>query len=445
MPAARITTHDFDMNKDILRLAVPNIISNLTVPLLGMVDMALMGRMGSPVYIGAIALGGIIFSVIYMGFGFLRMGTTGFTAQEYGRAHTAGMAYALYRSLMIALTIALFLLLLQFPIEWLSFMLLDGSEEVKSLASTYFYIRIWAAPASLSLLAFMGWFVGMQNTLIPMIIAIIINILNIGFNLVFVLVLGMGVEGVAWGTVLAQYGGLMLAVGFFLKKYKPFHIGINWKQLIEKSAMMRFFQVNSDILIRTMLLIFTLSFFTSKSAALGDETLAINSIILQFFFLFSYFMDGFAYAGEALTGKLIGSGNRKHLIQLVRKLFFWGGSLSLPFVLLYALAPELLMGLITNDQEIIADSHPYHIWMLLLPLTTFGAFIWDGVFVGATASRAMRNSMLIAVLLVFVPAYLLLSDPFRNHGLWMAFHLFMFSRGVSMGLLAKKAVFSGGL
>lgn len=433
------------MNKNILRLAVPNIISNLTVPLLGMVDMALMGRMGSPVYIGAIALGGIIFSVIYMGFGFLRMGTTGFTAQEYGRKQPIGISYALYRSLMIALAIALILLLLQIPIEWLSFLLLDGSEAVKALASDYFYIRIWAAPATLSLMVFMGWFVGMQNTVIPMIIAITINILNIGLNLVFVLLLGMDVKGVALGTVLAQYGGFVLAIIFYMKKYRQYHIRLDWRQLLERIPMKRFFQVNSDILIRTLLLIFSLSFFTSKSAGLGDKTLAINSIILQFFFLFSYFMDGFAYAGEALTGKLVGSGNRKSLIILIKNLFLWGGSLSLPFVLLYALAPDILMALITNDQNLIVASRPYHIWMLLLPLTTFGAFIWDGIFVGATASKAMRNSMLIAVFLVFLPAYLLLSDPFGNHGLWIAFHLFMASRAVSMGFMAKRAVFSDGL
>ncbi len=293
------------MNKEILRLAVPNIISNLTVPLLGMVDMALMGRMGSPVYIGAIALGGIIFSVIYMGFGFLRMGTTGFTAQAYGRADKLEIGYALYRALAIALLIALLLIALQKQLGWFSFLLLDGSDEVKALAADYFFIRIWAAPATLALYAFMGWFVGMQNTLIPMYIAIVINLLNIGFNLVFVVWLGMDVDGVAWGTVLAQYSGLLLAIGFYLIKYRKYRIKLSIPLLIEKKELKRFFRVNTDILIRTMLLILTLSFFTSKSAGIGDETLAINSIILQFFFLFSYFMDGFAYAGEALRGNLL--------------------------------------------------------------------------------------------------------------------------------------------
>jgi multidrug resistance protein, MATE family len=428
------------VNKEILRLAIPNIISNLTVPLLGMVDMALMGRMGSPVYIGAIALGGIIFSVVYMGFGFLRMGTTGFTAQAYGRGNTLQISYALYRALAIALLIALLLIVLQKQLGWFSFFLLDGSEEVKSLASTYFLIRIWAAPATLGLYAFMGWFVGMQNTLIPMYIAIAINLLNIAFNLIFVVWLGMDVDGVAWGTVLAQYSGLLLAIGFYLKKYSKYRIKLSLPLLIEKSELQRFFKVNADILIRTMLLILTLSFFTSKSAGIGDEVLAINSIILQFFFLFSYFMDGFAYAGEALTGKFIGSGNKQKLIKLIKHNFAWGLSLSLPFMLLYAFIPSLLIGLITNDVNLIDSSKSFHVWMLLIPVTTFGAFIWDGIFVGATASTAMRNSMLIAVLLVFFPVWMLLNNIWENHGLWIAFHLFMLSRAVTMSLMARKAV-----
>jgi multidrug resistance protein, MATE family len=428
------------VNKEILRLAVPNIISNLTVPLLGMVDMALMGRMGSPVYIGAIALGGIIFSVIYMGFGFLRMGTTGFTAQAYGRADKLEISYALYRALAIALLIALLLMAFQKQLGWFSFLLLDGSDEVKALAADYFFIRIWAAPATLALYAFMGWFVGMQNTLIPMYIAIVINLLNIGFNLVFVVWLGMDVDGVAWGTVLAQYSGLLLAIGFYLIKYRKYRIKLSIPLLIKKKELTRFFKVNTDILIRTMLLILTLSFFTSKSASIGDETLAINSIILQFFFLFSYFMDGFAYAGEALTGKFIGGNKKQKLIKLIKHIFAWGLSLSLPYMLLYALIPSLLIGLITNDLALIDSSKAYHIWMLLIPITTFAAFIWDGIFVGATASAAMRNSMLIAVLLVFFPAWLLLNNVWENHGLWIAFHLFMLSRAVTMSLMAREAV-----
>jgi multidrug resistance protein, MATE family len=428
------------VNKEILRLAVPNIISNLTVPLLGMVDMALMGRMGSPVYIGAIALGSIIFSVIYMGFGFLRMGTTGFTAQAYGRADKLEISYALYRALAIALLIALLLMAFQKQLGWFSFLLLDGSDEVKALAADYFFIRIWAAPATLALYAFMGWFVGMQNTLIPMYIAIVINLLNIGFNLVFVVWLGMDVDGVAWGTVLAQYSGLLLAIGFYLIKYRKYRIKLSIPLLIKKKELTRFFKVNTDILIRTMLLILTLSFFTSKSASIGDETLAINSIILQFFFLFSYFMDGFAYAGEALTGKFIGGNKKQKLIKLIKHIFAWGLSLSLPYMLLYALIPSLLIGLITNDLALIDSSKAYHIWMLLIPITTFAAFIWDGIFVGATASAAMRNSMLIAVLLVFFPAWLLLNNVWENHGLWIAFHLFMLSRAVTMSLMAREAV-----
>ncbi len=430
------------MNREILRLAVPNIVSNLTVPLVGMVDMALMGRMGSPVFIGAIALGSVIFSVIYMGFGFLRMGTTGFTAQAYGRNYKSQASYTLYRALSIAVLIAALLLVFQQPVEWFSFLLLNGSEEVKEMAATYFYIRIWAAPATLSLYAFMGWFVGMQNTLIPMYIAIAINIINLLLNILFVVYLGMDVDGVALGTVIAQYSGLLMAVAFFVKKYPLYRIRAKWQLLINKLDIKPFFRVNTDIFIRTMLLIFTLSFFTSLSAGMGDEILAVNSIMLQFFFLFSYFMDGFAYAGEALTGKYIGAGNRKQLTKTVWRLFLWGGGLSLPFVLVYGLFPDSLFAVLTNDIGLIGQSGRYHIWMLLLPITTFAAFIWDGIFVGATASRGMRNSMVIASLLVFLPTWYFLTPHFDNHGLWIAFHLFMFSRAVAMTFMARSAVFS---
>jgi MATE family multidrug resistance protein len=429
------------LNKQILRLAVPNIISNLTIPMLGIVDMALMGRMGSPVFIGAVALGGIIFSVIYMGFGFLRMGTTGFTSQAFGRQNKTEIAYNLYRALFIAACIALLLLLLQKPVEWFSLFLLDGSEEVKSLAAKYFYTRIWAAPATLSLYALMGWFVGMQNTIIPMYIAIAINLLNLVFNLIFVVLLGMDVDGVALGTVLAQYSGLIIALVIFFTKYKAYNIPLIKNELFNNSELNRFFRVNTDIFIRTMLLILTISFFTSKSAAYGDDILAINSIILQFFFIFSYFMDGFAYAGEALTGRFVGELNHKKLVDLIRKIFVWGISLSLPFVVLYALSPHILIGLLTNDQMIINQSRPYHLWMLLIPITTFGAFIWDGIFVGATASRAMRNAMLMSVVFIFIPAYFYFSASMQNHGLWLAFHLFMLSRAITMSLMAKKALF----
>ncbi len=238
--------------------------------------------------------------------GFLRMGTTGFTAQAYGKSDNTEIAHGLYRALAVAFVLAVMLITLQSPIEKLSFYLLNGSEEVKELARTYFYIRIYAAPATLGLFVLMGWFVGLQNTVLPMILSITINALNIGFNLYFVQVLKMDVAGVALGTVLAQYGGLALGIFIAFRKYKDKLQPLKMAVLIQIEQLSRFFTVNRDILIRSVLLILTLSFFTSESAGMGDQILAVNSMILQYFFVFSYFMDGFAYAGEALIGKHTG-------------------------------------------------------------------------------------------------------------------------------------------
>lgn len=428
------------INKSILSLAIPNIISNITVPILGMVDIALMGHLDSAVYIGAIGLGGVIFNVLYLSLGFLRMGTTGFTAQAYGKSDNTEIAHGLYRALAVAFVLAVMLITLQSPIEKLSFYLLNGSEEVKELARTYFYIRIYAAPATLGLFVLMGWFVGLQNTVLPMILSITINALNIGFNLYFVQVLKMDVAGVALGTVLAQYGGLALGIFIAFRKYKDKLQPLKMAVLIQIEQLSRFFTVNRDILIRSVLLILTLSFFTSESAGMGDQILAVNSMILQYFFVFSYFMDGFAYAGEALIGKHTGKNDQLMLRLTVKKLLMWGFILSFPFMLFYGIAHQSLFKLITDNDALIEMAKQYRIWMILIPITTFSAFIWDGIYIGATASVSMRNTMLIASLLVFFPVWYFSQPLYFNHGLWIAFHAFMLSRGLLMTLFSSKAL-----
>ncbi|MDY0075894.1 MAG: MATE family efflux transporter [Bacteroidales bacterium] len=428
------------MNKSILRLAVPNIISNITVPILGMVDIALMGHLESAVYIGAIGLGSVIFNVLYLSLGFLRMGTTGFTAQAYGKSDNAEIAHGLYRAFGVAFVLALLLIMFQLPIEKLSFYLLNGSEEVKSLAREYFYIRIYAAPATLGIFVLMGWLVGLQNTVLPMILSIAINVLNIGFNLYFVQVLKMDVAGVALGTVLSQYGGMVLGIFIVIRKYGHKLQPLKMEVLLQVEQLSRFFKVNRDILIRSVLLILTLSFFTSESAGMGDQILAVNSMMLQYFFVFSYFMDGFAYAGEALIGKHIGKNDKKMLSLTVKKLLMWGLILSLPFMLFYGLAHQSLFRLITDNDSLIQLAERYRLWLILIPITTFSAFIWDGIYIGATASVSMRNTMLIASLIVFFPCWYFLQPLYFNHGLWIAFHAFMLSRGVLMTLFSSKAL-----
>ena len=430
------------MNKSILKLAIPNIISNITIPLLGMVDMILMGHLESPVYLGGVGLGAVIFSVVYSSFGFLRMGTTGFTAQALGSGNKTEIIYPLYRSLTIGLAIAALLLLFQIPLEKLSFMLLNGSEETKSMARKYFYIRIWAAPATLSLFAIKGWFIGMQNTKIPMFIAILINVLNVIFNILFVVWLQMDVDGVALGTVLAQYGGLLVSLLILNRSYKSFFLKIEKKILFEIDKMKRFFKVNSDLFIRSLVLILTLSFFTSQSGKLGDDILAINTMIIQYFYVYSYFIDGIAYAGEALVGKFYGAGDEKQLKSAINHLLIWGAILCLPFVFLYGFGSPLLFRFVTNNTNLLLLAHDYRLWMALIPLTTFAAFIWDGIFTGAMASKALRNTILISTFVFFLPAWYFLTPIYGNHGLWIAFQLFMLSRGITMTLLAKKAVYT---
>lgn len=426
------------LNRSILRLAIPNIISNITVPLLGLVDMMLMGHLDSVVYIDAIGLGGTIFSVLYSIFSFMRAGTTGFTAQAFGGNDQQEISYAFYRSIGIALIATVMVLSLQVPIEWIAMRLLHGSDEVLRYTSEYYRVRIWAAPAVLCLYTFNGWYIGMQNTTIPMAIAILINVVNIGLSVLFVNVFHMGVSGVALGTVIAQYTGLFTAAVFMLWKYFRYLIPIQKKVLLQAEKLKRFFNVNTDFMIRSILLVLTIAFFTNQSAKLGDDILAVNLILMQFFYIFSYFTDGFAYAGEALVGRFVGAKDTINLKKTIKYLLLWGLGLSLPFTLLYWAFPETFIHWISDQPGVAEQTHPYYLYMILIPIITFAAFMWDGIYIGATAAREIRNTMIIASLLVFLPAWYILMPLYGNHGLWIAFLLFMVARGVCMTVMAPR-------
>lgn len=436
------------MNKKILDLAIPNIISNISIPLLGIVDMALMGRMESDAYIGAIALGSLIFNFIYWGLAFLRMGTSGFTAQAWGRRDLPETIMVFSRAMFIALIMGTLLILLQKPMEMLSFMLLKGETRVEELAMTYFRIRVWAAPAALGQFALLGFFLGMQNARLPMVVLVSTNLINLACNFLFVMKFGMGSDGVALGTVIAQYSGLFIAIYFFRKyfhklfRYWSLKATIQWKQL--KSFLM----VNQDIFIRTMCLVVVFTIFTARSASNdassegGDTILAVNSLLMQFFMFYSFLIDGFAHASEALTGKFIGAGKLQSLKRLVRLIFIWGTCISILFTLIYLLGGELIFRALTNNPEVIDNARPYFFWVVMIPLVSYTAFLWDGIYIGATAGKEMRNAMLVSTLVVFFPVYILAGKFMGNHGLWLAFILFMIARGITMQLLSKKAVFS---
>lgn len=423
------------MNKKILHLALPSIVSNITVPLLGLVDVAIVGHLGAASYIGAIAVGGMLFSIIYWLFVFLRMGTSGMTSQALGRRDLLEVTRVLYRSVGVGIFISLIILLLQFPIREIAFYLLDTTEEVEQLAACYFGICIWGAPAVLGLYGFSGWFIGMQNSRFPMYIAITQNIVNIGASLLFVFVFGMKVEGVAWGTVIAQYGGFLMALLLWLAYYrKRLKRPVHRFEIVDRVALRRFFSINSDIFFRTLCLVAVTTFFTSTGARQGDVVLAVNTLLMQLFLLFSYIMDGFAYAGEALAGKYIGAGNKKGLNRMIRLLFGWGIGLALLFTLLYGVGGKGLLSLLTDDPLVIQESGLYFYWVLAVPLAGFSAFLWDGILIGAMATRLMLYSMLVASGAFFV-IYFTLFPVWGNHALWMAFLTYLSMRGLMQWIL----------
>lgn len=428
------------MNKNILSLAIPNIITNITVPLLGMVDLAIVGRLGSEQYIGAIAIGTMIFNLMYWNFGFLRMGTSGFTAQAYGANNQKEISRILMRACSVALGAAVLLIILQKPIAWLSFKIIDGSDAMEQLAYQYFSIRIWAAPATLGLYSLKGWFIGMQNSKLPMYIAIVINVLNIFFSLFFVIVWKMEIAGVAWGTVCAQYSGLVTAIFFLLFYYRGFCRDICWKEVFDGKEIVRFFKINSDIFLRTLGLIIVFTFIPVEGAKMNDMILAINTLLMQFFTLFSYIMDGFAYAGESLVGRFIGAKDGKSLRLSIKLLFRWGLILSIAFVCIYALFGKYLLLLFTDNQNIIMAAKPYYYWVLIVPIVGFGAFLYDGIYIGATASKEMRNAMFVALILFF-GVYYSLCNTLQNNALWIAFIVFLFTRGFMQFLFSKKAIY----
>ena len=431
-----------NLNKRIFSLAIPNIISNLSVPMLSAVDTALMGRLENEQYLGAIAIGGVIFGFVYWGFSFLRMGVTGLTAQAYGARDAEESTLLLKRGVMVALLIALLLLILQPLIAALSFYLMDASPEVERLARSYFHIRLWAAPATLTLHVFHGWFLGMQNAKYPMFLTIVVNLLNLALNFFFVKVLMMTSDGVALGTVIAQYLGLLCTIGLFLRRYRHLWDGWHLKGVFHPPALKRFFRIGRDILIRTFSVLFCHAFFTSKAGTLSDTALAINTILMQFIHILAYGIDGFAFAAESLVGRYKGAREIATLKRSVRFSFYWALLLSMGFSLIFGLFGTNLLNLFTDKTNLLMGARPYLIWIAIAPPINSIAYIWDGVFVGATASSAMRNSMLASAV-IFLLVYFLFRG-LGNHGLWLALTLFSASRGATLTFFAPKHIFSLG-
>lgn len=418
----------YKMNKEILRLAIPNIISNVSIPLLSTVDTALMGKM-SELHLGAVGLGTMLFNFLYWNFGFLRMSTTGLTAQAYGRKENSEMIHNLLRGLIVAVILGLTMLIFQKQIGEAGMYLLNAGGAQYELVAQYFSIRIWAAPATIGMFAIMGWYFGMQNAVFPLLLTIFINIVNILFSYYLVKQIGMGISGVAWGTVVAQYVGFTLAIILFLFKYRHLLQEVKQSDLFSSNTILRFLNINKDIFIRTVCLTLVFAFFYNRSSAGGPMMLAVNVILLQFLNWMSYGVDGFAYASESLVGKYKGAKNKQGVYKAIRFSFTWGFVLSLLFTIAYWIFGNALMNIFTDQEEVIAAAQPYFFWILLLPTISFACYVWDGVYIGLTASKAMRNSMLIA-LLGFGIAYYLLEDNYPIHGLWFALLFFLGLRGI---------------
>jgi MATE family multidrug resistance protein len=416
------------MNREMLRLAIPNIISNISVPLLSTVDTALMGRL-SEAHIGAVGLGAMMFNFIYWNFGFLRMGTTGITAQAFGKDRSDQIILTLGRALVVASLIASVILVLQYPAGQLAFQLMNVPEAQRGLVTDYFYIRVWAAPASLGLYAFMGWFFGMQNAVFPLIITLVINVLNIALNFLFVLYFGMEADGVALSTLIVQYVGLLLAAILFWWKYRSYLIHLKRKALLLRDELQQFLVINRDIFIRTACLTFAFSFFYSQSAESGALILAANVILMQFVNWMSYGVDGFAYAAESLVGKYVGQADRVATKKAVRLSFIWGMMLAVLYAILYGFFGTTILQLFTNQSAVLTATLPFLFWMAVFPLASTPCYIWDGIYIGLTASTGMRNAMLLA-LSVYLIVHFLFKASFGNHGLWAALIVFMVARAI---------------
>ena len=397
------------INKDILKLAIPSILANITVPLVGMVDIAVAGHLdvNAATMIGGIAIGTMLFDLLYWNFGFLRVGTGGLTAQAYGRGDRKECARIFTRAFGIALACAFALIAIQWIFVKAAFLVVDCTPEVRSLASKYFFIRIWAAPATLGLMAFKGWFIGMQDSVSPMATDLTVNGMNVLMSIVLALGIkplgyeGMGFAGIAAGTVVAQYSGLLTAALLMFFKYRRNTLATlcpeDLKDVFKGSETRRFFVMNTDLFVRSLCFIAIYIGFTVISARYGDLLLAVSSIMMKLLMIFSYFTDGFAYAGEAMTGKYIGARDGYMLRQTVKWTFVWSMGIAVIFMGIYQFAGVPLLKMMTSDPLVVDASREYIPWLLLMPVIGCAAFTWDGIYIGATASKAIRNSMLWAV------------------------------------------------
>ena len=438
-----------NMNKQILRLAIPSILANITIPLVGLVDTAIVGHISDAHAIGGIAIGTMLFDLLYWNFGFLRVGTSGMTAQAFGRGDREQCARLLAQSVGIALIGTALIWLLQWLFVTVALAIVPCSAEVASFARDYFFVRVWAAPATLSLMALKGWFIGMQDTVSPMITDIVVNVVNMAVSYTLAVYTPLGALGVAYGTVVAQMTGLLLSVIILLWKYHRVWQGVSFLRLLRDMLGMRqLISLNANLFVRSLCFMIVYVGFTSLSSLYGDTDLAVCSILMKLFMLFSYFVDGFAYAGEALVGKYIGAAksqpisnspqgvqypiggtpsNSHNISSLVRLLFLWSLGVGVVFTVIFALWSMPMYRMMTSDVAVLGRLTDFTAWLIAMPIVSTLAFMWDGVYTGATAGKQIRNGMILAAV-GFVLGYVATAHWWGVHALFVGYFLHLAAR-----------------
>lgn len=422
------------MNRRILALAIPSVIANVTTPLLGLVDTAITGHMGSAVYIGAISVGGVMFNMIYWLFSFLRAGTSGLAAQAWGADDRNAQELVLFRSLLVALSAGFLLIVLQWPLRWAITWFVNPDPVTGSLAARYFSILIYGAPAVLATYAMSGWFLGMQNSRMLMVSSIVVNVVNIFVSLLLVYVAGWQIEGVAVGSLVAQWCGFGVGI-VLLRRYRLRFPSFN--KIVSGSELQRFFRINLDVMLRTVCLMAVTLWFTKTGASQGAVILAVNTLLMQLFLLFSYMMDGFAFAAEALVGRFVGAMQYVSLRRCVKHVMGWGVVMAVAFTVLYFFGGEAFLGILTADGDVIGASAEYWLWAVTVPFAGFASFAWDGVFIGATLSRQLLVSMSGAMAVFFI-VEIIFFPTMGNHALWLAFILYLAMRGFLQTIIYRR-------
>ena len=417
----------------VLAISFPIILSNITTPLLGVTHTAVIGQLGEAHLIGAVALGATIFSLLFWAFGFLRMGTTGLVAQADGAEDRDEVGAALTRALLLGLVAGVILVLAQWPIQLLAFELLEASEAVEAETQSYFAIRIWSAPFALANYAFLGWFIGLAKTRIAFLLQIILNGLNVVLSIVLVSWLGWGIAGVAVSTVVAEIAAAALGVVIAFRELKIRNVSASWAMTVKLAGLRRMLVVNSDLMIRTLCLLFGFTFFTAEAAKAGDLILAANAILLQFLNIAAYLLDGFAFATEALTGRAIGAGSRAYFRRAIRLSTVLAAGIGVTLSLVYFLTGGLVIDAMTTDSQVREVARIYLIWAILIPIAGIACFQLDGIFIGATRTADMRNMMIVS-LGIFLGAWAVLTPAFGNHGLWASMIVFFLIRAVTLAI-----------